>query len=460
MIRPTVMQKYVPLISIIVAAISIRILYSYYQPSIKLSSDSYEYANYAKNIFYHPSLKLLIQPYRTPVYPLIILGTQILTHSVGADIGTGAFQRSMNILMIIQIVLFGTAACMLFYRLCSQVTLPGTLSYFLTLFFATGMTFVPWERVLLTESLAMLWALSSATVLVRCIRKPKPIHYIHLTLLTWIGFYIRPSLIIFSGLSLVTLLLYRRRLPAIRWIVASGCVIFLFLGIHIYINRALWGYNGLIMIGDTNLFGKILEYNLPIDSARDHTFFYSRLTEYRARQGVPNPYRFYDTYDPDISINMGRLADLRSFTLTVLAHNIPRYLYESFIRIPRAIADTSDIISIPFHESGLLQNILAALQQMAVRVHAVSLLSLVIFPVALVRFFRKISPQEAAGSALGLVALPYVYAMVLFGYEDLGRLIVEVVPILLIFTAYWLSRVYRILFPTGISPEKPLPHYL
>lgn len=361
--------------------------------------------------------------------------------------------------MILQSFLVGIVGCILFYRLCRVVALSGTLSYLLTVFFATSMTFVPWERVLLTESLAIFWALFYATIILACMRQLKPIHSLLLAMLSWIGFYIRPSLIIFSGLSLMALLLYQRKLPARKWIVASGCFIFLFLAIHSYINRSIWGYNGLIMIGDTNLFGKILEYNLPIDSARDHTFFYSRLTEYRGRQGVPNPYRFYDTYDPNISINMGRLAELRSFTLTVLAHNAPQYVYESFIRIPRAITDTSDIIRIPRNESNILQNVLTKLQQMAQLVHAVATISLAIFPIALIRFFQKISSSEARASLLGLVALPYVYAMVLFGYEDWGRLIVEVMPLVLIFTAYWLSRIYRMLFPTKISPEKPLPHY-
>lgn len=42
------MRNYVPIISIIAAAISIRILFSYYQPFITVSTDSYEYFNYAK----------------------------------------------------------------------------------------------------------------------------------------------------------------------------------------------------------------------------------------------------------------------------------------------------------------------------------------------------------------------------------------------------------------------------
>lgn len=250
---------------------------------------------------------------------------------------------------------------------------------------------------------------------------------------------------------------YQRNLPIRTWVISSFLFVLLFLGIHKYINGAFWGYNGLIMIGDTNLFGKILEYNLPIDSARDHTFFYSRLTEYRNRQGVPNPYRFYDTYDPDISIHMERLADLRRFTLTVLAHNAPGYVYESFIRIPRAITDISDIIRIPLGQSNILQNVLARLQQIAQLVHAVVTISLAIFPIALIRLFRKISPSEASASLLGIIALLYTYAMVLFGYEDWGRLVVEVIPLILIFTAYWLSYGHRILFPPAGLPEKSSP---
>lgn len=452
-------QTLLPICSILLAAISLRFIFSYYQPSIKLSSDSYEYFNYARNIYYRPSLKLLIQPYRTPIYAFIILGTQILTNSVDATIGTQAFQNSMMILMLIQSFFFGIIRCLLFYQLCRRIIQNDWLTYLLTLFFATSMTFMPWERVLLTESVAILWVLVYATVLIGCICKPKPMRYLFLAILSWIGFYIRPSLIIFSGISLIMLFVYQRNLPIRTWVISSFLFVLLFLGIHKYINGAFWGYNGLIMIGDTNLFGKILEYNLPIDSARDHTFFYSRLTEYRNRQGIPNPYRFYDTYDPGLSINMGRLADLRRFTLTVLAHNAPGYVYESFIRIPRAITDISDIIRIPPGQSNILQNILARLQQMAQLVHAVTILSLAIVPIALIRLFRKISSSEASASLLGLIALLYIYAMVLFGYEDWGRLVVEVIPLVLIFTAYWLSYGHRMLFSTEDSLEKSSPRH-
>lgn len=399
----------IPIISILLIAIVFRLILAYFHPTIVLSADSYEYDAYASNIHNYPSLKLFIQPYRTPIYPLFILFSRYISGMIHVP--------PMNVLMFLQSCM-GIAGILLFYRLCLRLEIHRKLALIVTLLFATNMLFIAWERVLLTEALAIFYVLLFASIFVEQALKPKPVFIMLLAGMSFVGFYLRPALILFSGMSFVVLFLYQRKFSVRKWICIAILFVVLFLGFHRYINLNKWAYNGLIMISDTNLFGKILEYNLPIESGKQYSFFYNNLTHYRENNGTPNPYRFYDVHDPDISVHMDRLAQMRMFTLAVISHNLQTFIFRSIFFIPWALSDVSVLIR-PMLPKGLVE-IYQGIQSMI----------LLAIP------FLLFKARKTAISLLGVISFAYVFAMVMFGYEDWGRLIVEVMPLILLFTVY------------------------
>lgn len=396
------------IVILIFLSVSIRIIYASTQPQIRLTADSYEYLNLANNIAKNPSVKLVINPYRPPLYSaLILLSLQ--------------FRNSMSMLMLFQSVI-AVMAIIYFYQTLHSLKFTQKFSFFISLFISLNMMFIPWERTLLTESIAISWMIFFASVYLRTFAKPTFQSVTILLLVSIIGFYVRPAFLFVPALGFILLVYYQRK----KFIFIVALIVYLLAPmIHTSLNGSNWQYNGLYVIGEFNLLGRILQFNLPIKSAKSVPYFYEGMTAYRALNGEPNPYRFLDYLDRDIYIKMDKLEELREFNRLVITNNLPAYTLRALLDIPKEFVDISPAVR---QQDPSIFSILARVQR------AIQIVMIFLFPIALIPIKR---------APLASIALIYLLVIVFISYEDFGRLAVPIMPIVYLLTGELLYSIYR-----------------
>lgn len=422
------MKKHI--IILILISICIRLIHALFQPHIALTPDSYEYYGYANNIALAPSVKLLIQPYRTPVYPFVILSTMVATGSVGAPVGSEGFERSTQLLMVLQSAA-AIAGVMLLYALLRALSLSPRASLVISVVHSVNMMLIPWERTMLTESFAILWMIFYAYMIIQIIQKFTLMRISVLLMLSLTGLYLRPA---FIFVPLFTFVLLFFLLRTVRTKFKIACTLLIYFGViylHINLNSVNWNFRGFQVIGEFNLLGRILQFELPIETGRQYEFFYKNVSDYRSRGGSPNPYRFIDTYDPTLSVNPARLTELTKFNHTVILSQLPKYIVQSISDIPRAFIEISPFIQARSTFLSLIQQTFRIFQSLL-------LLSIFAIPIAYRRLQLDPSKRNRVIIVLCTLCTAQVVVSALFGYEDLGRLISPIIPLFMI----WLSALF------------------
>lgn len=428
-------RSFFPVIILIFFALGIRILYAWYHPAITVTADSYEYYTLANNMAKKPSVKLIINPYRPPLYSSVILLSMVATGSVNAPIGGGQFTKSMEFLMLLQ----GTVAIfsiLLFYTTLITLNITKRFAFIATLLVSGNMLLIPWERTLLTESFAISWLIIFASVFAHTFALPTRSAIVKLWILSVIGLYLRPAFLFLPFVAFLLIALYHwKKNILISCLLAT--ILYAFVPIvHSSFNRHHWQYDGFFVIGQFNLLGRILQFHLPIEHARQAKYFYDTVTQYRAGGGVPNPYRFLDSYDPDIYVKADRLNELSRFNALVIRASLPAFIVKSLLDTPKAFTEISPYIRVDdTHIFGVLQKIFQLLQ-------LVSFVSVLAIPIATLQLRNtKKRPGEAILGALGILAWFQVFISVFLGYEDFGRLAAPAMPLILVFSFYWITTV-------------------
>ncbi len=145
------LRHILPLIAILIASVFIRYALSVNQPYIKLPQDGYEYYQNGISIGLNPSLASIINPYRTPIYPIIVNTSMALSGAFNSPIASPAFGRGADFLMFLQA---GVISVIFLYRILEIVNAPRLVIWISTFLTGTNLMTIPWERTLLTESIA------------------------------------------------------------------------------------------------------------------------------------------------------------------------------------------------------------------------------------------------------------------------------------------------------------------
>jgi hypothetical protein len=80
------LKKVIPVLSIVILASAIRILYYFHYPGIWVQADTYGYYNIGKEILTGKFTQFLINDERTPIYPLLLNLSAYFSGSLGASI--------------------------------------------------------------------------------------------------------------------------------------------------------------------------------------------------------------------------------------------------------------------------------------------------------------------------------------------------------------------------------------
>jgi hypothetical protein len=237
-------------------------------------------------------------------------------------------------------------------------------------------------------------------------------------------------------------------LPLIAWyfrknghVVLLACLTLATLAVipltYARINYNNYAYFGIQFGGDIAILGRILELNIPIDSAKNNTYFYTTVNNSRANNNITMPFRFLEQYDPDIYGKPYLLVQLQKFNQTVIFHTFPQFVMWGMGTIPKVLLEVCDFILVSPANTNLLTHIVWRLQQVYGYAQYVTLAVPFLWILMGIVFLIKPTRWNTVAALTGTIAMSQIILTALTMYKDIGgqyaRIISLVRPHLFLF---------------------------
>lgn len=436
-----VYNKHMPrstLIKIFLAALLVRIIYAIAAPAIYyFNADTIGYYNLGMELFTHPSLQTLITPYRTPVYPVFLNAVMYILGVGGTALGSPAFVWGAQFIVAIQMII-GALAFTALYHVLARL-FPGRARQLFAVFLLFDVLVIEWERALLTEGLAISVSLGMTAVLLHIILSPAGKKFALFWFLFVFGFLLRPSFIVYPIASLPLVAWYfRKHARVVFWACVTLAAAAAIPLTYARINYTNYNYFGIQFVGDIDVLGRILGFNIPIESAKNSTYFYTTVSDSRARNAIsPTGFQFLEQYDPDIYGKAYRFIELQAFNRTVILHNLPLYVIKAMGTIPEILLEVCDFTLVPPTSTQFLTRIVWVLQQGYGYAQYATLAVPFLWILMGIAFFVKPTRWHAITALIGTIAMSQIVLTALVVYKDIGgqygRVISVVQPHLFLF---------------------------
>ncbi len=460
------LRHLLPLITILIAAVFIRYALWVNQPYIKLPQDGYEYYQNGISMVLHPIVDTIINPYRTPIYPLIVSASMALSGAFNSPIASPAFGRGADFLMFLQAIC-GVISVIFLYRILEIVNAPRIVIWISTFLAGTNLMTIPWERTLLTESIAGLILLSLILLFFQILHAYS--HYSNFkflsakflslslssllfALLLFLAPLIRPSLspigpVLAAILVFVGAVKKKRTLTfkGLLFLVISVSPVFLWINGNTRIHKI----HAFQVQGDINILGRIMKDRISIEGAKSYAFFYDGLTHFRIVDTEMNPYKFTKDIDPLIHTHPSRLTELQGFVRTVMRKEVLPYTMGALKDYPNTFLSLSPEITLPSEKNRPYAKLLSIGQTIS-RVMLVCVM--VLFVVSVMRMFwlflytvKKRCSSQVSLYEVSLIAVASVSLLfnLFFGYEDFARLSAPIMPVIISVSVWTLNALMK-----------------
>jgi hypothetical protein len=193
------------------------------------------------------------------------------------------------------------------------------------------------------------------------------------------------------------------------------------------------------------MLGKILDFELPIEAAKDETFFYQAVADYRQKKLEKNPFRFMEHVDILSEEKLPLIIKLKDFDRKVILPNLSTYLWRSVCQIPGALLDTSEKIILLPPKTSLTADFFRGLFLFYKYLQYLFFLTAIFAPLSFYQFLQKPNFQSAFLSILATISLYQIVFSVFFGYAEFGRLISPAQPVMYLFSFYWLGKMGKLI---------------
>ncbi len=431
----------IPVIVLIV--LGIRILYMSTTQYPIFTDDSGNYYYYANHLFTDNFLAYFFNNYRTPGYPIFLALIMFLSGHFNAALYSRSFYQGLNIVVYTQTIL-GVLEIPLLYITLRQLKIRNVWAYCCCLFIGMDIMLFWQERTILTESITTFWLMLLVFVYIITLKNPSWKKFLAVLVLFIIGFFVRPSYVLLPILLLPIIALYHKK----RWVTWFTVIIlivyFLIPGLYIYKNVTIHNYAGVTQIADINVMGRILRFNIPVESGRDVPFFYTTVNDYRARGGnTQMPYWYLSFYDPSMFYNSGRMNDLQKFTRQVMIGTFPQYFGSVLTDLPHALTDTpaDDLLPIGSIKSPPLRAVFTSLFTVYKYMQYVTFAIFVFLPITFASFFSRKNFRVAALMFLGLLSIYQIGVTLVYGYGEWGRLVGAGQTVFYLFSFFWIAQI-------------------
>lgn len=416
------MTKYLWLIGLIILAITIRILYYFHSPTYETAGDTVSYYLAGKAMVEE---KRFIDPWRTPLYPVILAVPFLLgARPMPTDV-VGVYIPEFWTVRIVQSI-GGVLMIALLYVLLLLVGFSRRTSALYGIFIACNYLILMFEHTILTESFAVLWLVGTMYLTVSVIRRFS-IRIFSLTVILWIvGTLLRPNFIalpiILSG---IILLAHRTRIvifACLAGLLVYGTVLYAYAGM----NGNIYKYQGITRISDVNLLGKMLAYRLPMDSGEEKSDVELWLQSSQAAADT-DPWQVFRNH-PELFTNSYAMPLHTIVTKSVFRSIIP-FVIDSTMELPGSLVSPSIVTDVTA-KVNRFDNFFATLERIYYFGMYVNFAVFIAVPVFLWEALMNRTLKAYSLLLFSLVGLYQVCAGVYLGYDDFGRHILIAQPLL------------------------------
>ncbi|HEY7347993.1 MAG TPA: hypothetical protein VH599_06700 [Ktedonobacterales bacterium] len=385
-------------------------------PQAEIRPDTPSYLNVAQHILANGNL---VDPVRTPGYPLLIAAVFLLA-------GQGNFAA----VSMVQGVLFVIATIEIYLVLC-LIFRRAWLGLVAGLIIGIDTLLLSFIKPVLSEGLSLWIVASLALAIILFIRTCRA------SLLWLVAFLVLCALMTHAEWAFVPIPLFAyllgigaqrgrvlRLLPhaVLAILILYGC-----LGLFIYMNATQHNYPGITYIQRINLLGKVMQYHMQNEAPAQYADVTQKLNAYLAAGGEINPYTFA-TFYPAITDNRWELAGnyasaiVDTHPVEFALHTIPVLLTSSNTYYLTSQIDPQGVFAAP----------LFGLEQISGRVYFMYRF----FPLFALFWFGLLLWQRSSRQAqmMGALAFLGVYELVVVsvgGYGSFARLHTPFDPIML-----------------------------
>lgn len=332
-------------------------------PTVHTYPDSVGYAGMGSKIISDFSLQSVINPFRMPVYP-ILLGLSDAFFPYAAYLPVVAFQ-----------IVSSGAAFLFAYKTLRTIGINKVPSALAIGMLTLHPTLAANDWTLLTESLTTSSVTIAFCAFLRFLHTGNLRWTVITTLGTLLSIGLRPSSVVIPGIFLFVYLI-RIALKRISWkrILLNTCILAIPLIatiVYAFGNYSIHGYFGLQYVGDINLLGKIMQYDIPLSQTGNEGLA-NALSAYSSQTKNGNVYRFLDYIGFNYT-NSQSMEVLSTVIKTTLSRYPLQFLLHTVYLYPTTILD-SDTPTFPNSHLEEIRTILFTLFRIEKLMHILWLL--------------------------------------------------------------------------------------
>ncbi len=314
----------------------IRIVTSGVLPHLIIENDSEDYYVVGKSIIEHPSIATIINPLRTPVYPLFVGGVMRIMVDKIPTLGTVEFFQHADLIALLQ-MLYGITASIAWYFLLARMGLSKRSALICYILCAINVSALIWERKLMSEGVSVSWMLIQTYLYIEAYHHRKLNNLLLFGGHSCVGFLLRPAFAPIPILMLLSMVMLSKR-PLWRWVSIIFLITCTMMPLaYTKINRIYHNYSGITYFSTVNLLGIIMQSNIPITSGSGYDRLYSHLYTYLSQGNDTYVYRFILAYDRNMFTDNSKLVEMQGFVGNVIRNNILQYITVSFRAIPHVL---------------------------------------------------------------------------------------------------------------------------
>jgi len=381
------MTRITLLLLIIILSVLVRFAYiNYAGAAIRIEPDSQAYYT-TGNFFTGDFIHNYFNTNRTPGYNII---TSLVISASGyghPPYLSGEFFRGSWYIIMLQTVV-GVAGLFVLFDLLLAIGLPAGWSLAFTFFTGLNIYQFIWEHAFLSHALFITMVTIILRLFVALLHKPTAVTGGIFTAVSVAAFLVRPAGIAIPFLLLPFVWLRHKTKKVLFLVLTLLCIYTLAPLSHIIMNKSLYNFNGLSINNDFALFGRILHYHIPVDSASSVRPLYDQVVSYRARGGnISIPWYFFVYYNNEI---YDQARELRQFDRLVLQKYWRPFAATMIGDIPRVFSDTN--VSGVLHRSqapGFAWLFFDSLARIFASIQKMSIVFLVLFPISLWLYAQK-----------------------------------------------------------------------
>lgn len=437
------LRKIIPFLIVFLLSVVIRVLFYIYSPDPTLTADSYGYYSAGTEMI---KTGIPVHHSRPPVYPILINLPLMMKNIFGSTSDSPEFFRSMNAVTLIQSIM-GITGIALLYLILKELKIPRSMSLIFCLFMGLNIMMFVQERAILTESLSAFLLILLTWVLIKSLYNIRDSYFFILNSTLTLLVFLKPAYLLLPFITFPILILSHRKSKIILHLcLFSLFLIFILISVYVNLNRKFQGYDGFSRIGDINLLGIILTQNLNVESAKNISFYYSRMNEYRKLGGTPMPFRFLEFADPRIYVKAERFNELKNFTVPVIKTNLGKYISYIWTIMPKGIIQSNMLYFDNIYiKNNLLHGLFDTLFKLYAFANYANLIILPVFPVLVIVYLVKPSNKLLQILCIGFIPVYHLLVSVPFTYEyqDLGRLLSPTLPQFFLFDMMIISWIIK-----------------